>query len=246
MENQSSSTARWVSISIIAAAVIISGTIIFTNNNPGSPNPSPIVNNNNNPPQPGAPVKVSMDDDAVKGDKNAPVTLIEFSDYECPFCKRHFTQVYPEIKRDYIDTGKVKFVFRDYIAVPSHNPLATTEALAAQCAKDQKGDDAYFAFHDAVFTKTSSGGTGLAVSELTNIAKDLGLNMTQFQQCVDSKKFQSEINKDQADGSAAGVSGTPSFFVGKSTPSGTIDGVMIVGAQPYSAFKAAIDAALAQ
>lgn len=246
MDNQSSSTVRWISLSIIAAAILICGTIIYTSN--GSP--STVANNNNNNvpsgQQPTGSVKVSMDDDAVLGDKNAPVTLIEFSDYECPFCKRHFTEVYPQIKKDYIDTGKVKFVFRDFIAVTAHNPLATTEALAAQCVKELGGDNAYFAFHDAVFTKTTSNGRGLAVSELPNIAKNIGVDVNKFQSCLDSKKWQSEINKDQADGTAAGVSGTPSFFVGKSTSSGTIDGTIIVGAQPYSAFQAAIDAALAK
>src|SRR3989344_8419228 len=122
---------------VILAAIIISGTILYNNS---SKNNVTINGNtpNQQPPQqqPIGSVKVSVDDDAVLGDKNAPVTLIEFSDYECPFCKRHFTDVYPQIKKDYIDTGKVKLVYRDFIAVPSHNPLATSEAMAAQCAKE--------------------------------------------------------------------------------------------------------------
>src|SRR3990167_2608651 len=69
-----------------------------------------------------SPKQVSVDDDPVLGDKNAPITLIEFSDYECPFCKRHFDQTLPQLRKDYIDTGKVKMVFRDFIAVPGHNP----------------------------------------------------------------------------------------------------------------------------
>ncbi len=105
--------------------------------------------------------KSSVDDDAVLGDKNAPITVIEFSDYECPFCKRHFTQVYPDIKKNYIDTGKVKLVFRDFVAVPSHDPGATLEAMAAECVKDQKGDEAYYKFHDAIFTATTSNGSGI-------------------------------------------------------------------------------------
>ncbi len=238
MENKQPNMVQWVSVSIIIGAVIISGAIIYSNSS------TPAVGNNNQPGQPTGSVTVSMDDDAVLGDANAPVTLIEFSDYECPFCKRHVEQVYPEIKKNYIDTGKVKMVFRDFVAVTAHNPLATTEAEAAQCAKDQGGDNAYFAYHDQIFAKTTSNGAGLAVSELPKIAQGLGLNVDQFNQCLSSRKFKGEVEKDMADAAAAGVTGTPSFFVGKSTADGKITGKIIVGAQPYSAFQAAIEEAL--
>lgn len=105
--------------------------------------------------------KASLDDDPVLGNKNAEVAIIEFSDYECPFCQRHFNQTYPSLKKDYIDSGKVKLVYRDFIAVPSHNPAANIEAVAANCVKDQKGDEAYFKFHDEIFTKTQANGIGI-------------------------------------------------------------------------------------
>ncbi len=234
---------------IVAVAVLSSSKSANTNtgNNPPSPNPTSVV-------------KVSVDDDPVLGDKNAPLTMIEFSDYECPFCKRHFDQVYSEIKRDYIDTGKVKLVYRDFIAVPGHNPLATSEAMAAECSREQgsdaskagsaglpvSGNEIYFKYHDEIFKRTISNGNGMAVSQLGVIAKDLGLNVATFKQCLDSNKFKDEVNKDITDARAAGVNGTPSFFVGKSTQSGVIDGTMIVGAQPFSAFKAVIDTQLAK
>lgn len=221
---------------IVVVCLILSIVVLVS---PKS-NTNQVTNNQ----QQGSVTIVSMDDDAVLGDKNAPVTLIEFSDYECPFCKRHFTDVYPQIKKDYIDTGKVKFVFRDFIAVPGHNPLATAEAMAAQCAKDQGGDDAYFKYHDEIFKKTTSNGNGLLMSDLAVIAKNVGLNSGQFKECLDSGKFDAEVKKDIADGYAAGVSGTPSFFVGLSTENGSIEGDIIVGAQPYSAFKTAIEALL--
>ncbi len=222
---------------VILACLIIAGAILYSNAKPSNSGNVP----NQQLQQPSGPVKVSVDDDPVLGDKNAPVTLIEFSDYECPFCKRHFTDVYPQIKKDYIDTGKVKLVYRDYIAVPSHNPLATSQAMAAQCAKDQGGDSAYFKYHDEIFKRTTSNGNGMAVFQLPVIAKDLGLNVSTFQSCLDSNKYKDEVNKDIADGQKAGVSGTPSFFVGKSNKSGIIDGTIIVGAQPFSAFKVIID-----
>lgn len=184
--------------------------------------------------------KVSVDDDPILGDKNAPVTLVEFSDYECPFCKRHFDQVYPLLKKDYIDSGKVKLVFRDY-PLPFHDPMATFEANAANCAKEQGGDSAYFKFHDAIFTKTISNGNGLTKDQVYQMASDAGLNQGNLKACADAGKWSDEIKKDITDGAAAGVSGTPSFIVGKSDGSGTINGQIIVGAQPYTAFQAAID-----
>lgn len=186
-----------------------------------------------------APVKVSVDDDPVLGNKNAPVTLIEFSDYECPFCKKYFTETYPQVKKDYIDTGKVKMVFRD-LPLGFHQN-APKEAEAAECARKQGGDSVYFKYHDQIFTKTTSNGTGLALDQLPVIAKGLGLNTGKFQQCLDSGEFKNEVEKDLADAGKVGASGTPTFFIGKSTGDGEIDGIKVVGAQPYSAFKTIID-----
>lgn len=230
---------------IVIISLIVVGGVLYSKSMPSNPT---VVNqvpqqNNNNPPT--GPVKVSIDDDAVLGSQNAPVTLIEFSDYECPFCKRHFVEVYPEIKKNYVDTGKVKIVFRDFIAVQGHNPLATSQALAAECAADQGGDSVYFKYHDELFKRTTSNGNGMTLAQLPAIAKDLGLNVATFQQCLDSQKFKDEVAKDNADAAKAGINGTPSFFVGKSTPNGEIDGTVIIGAQPYAAFQAAIDQALA-
>ncbi len=203
------------------------------------------ANNGNNAPAPqapgddGTPVKVSIDDDPVLGDKNAKVTLIDFSDYECPFCKRHFTDTYPQLKKDYIDTGKVKMVFRDLPL--SFHQNAPKEAEAAECARKQGGDSAYYKYHDQIFTKTTSNGTGLALDQLPIIAKELGLNVNQFQSCLDSGEFKAEIDKDITDAGKVGASGTPTFFIGKSTSNGEIEGIKVVGAQPYSAFKVIID-----
>lgn len=203
-----------------------------------------------NAPQPAAatpentgPVKVSVDDDPMIGNKNAPVTLIEFSDYECPFCKRHFTQTYSLIKKDYIDSGKVKLVFRD-LPLSFHDPMATTEAIAANCAREQGGDEVYFKLHDKMFTETTSNGTGLTKDQLYKFSGELGLNEANFKACLDSEKNKSEITKDIADAGQIGATGTPSFVVGKSSASGEIEGKLIVGAQPYSAFQTEIDSLL--
>ncbi len=191
------------------------------------------------PPSNSGSAKVSTDDDPVMGNKNAPLTIIEFSDYECPFCKRSFSDVLPNLKKDYIDTGKVKLVYRDFPLGFHQN--AQKESEAAECARSQGGDLVYYKYHDQIFTKTTSNGTGLALDQLPVIAKDLGLNVNQFQQCLDSGKYKNEVAKDIADGSAVGVSGTPTWFIGKSSSSGTIEGTTVVGAQPYAAFKTIID-----
>ncbi|PIR61958.1 MAG: hypothetical protein COU66_01020 [Candidatus Pacebacteria bacterium CG10_big_fil_rev_8_21_14_0_10_44_11] len=183
---------------------------------------------------------VSVDDDPVLGDKNASVTIVEFSDYECPFCKRHFDETLPQLVKDYVDTGKVKIVYRDF-PLSFHDPMATKEAVAANCAREQGGDTAYFRYHDQIFTRTISNGNGLSEADLTTIATDLGLNLNSFNICVSDPAQTEEVKKDIADGTAAGASGTPTFVIGKTTANGEIDGDLVVGAQPYVAFQAIID-----
>lgn len=192
----------------------------------------------------GGSVRVSVDDDPALGNKDAPITMIEFSDYECPFCKRHFLQTYPEIKKNYIDTGKVKLIFRDFVAVQGHKPLAVSEAMAAECAREQGGDNVYFKYHDELFKRTASNGNGLDLTQLAVIAKDLKLNVASLQSCLDSQKYKEEFNKDNADALSylpKNNAGTPSFFIGKSSADGMIEGMLIRGAQDYAAFQAVID-----
>lgn len=182
----------------------------------------------------------SIDDDPILGDKNAPVTIIEFSDYECPFCKRHFDDTFPELVSKYVDTGKVKIVFRDF-PLSFHDPMATKEAIAASCAREQGGDSKYFEFHHEIFKRTTSNGNGLDDSKIQAIASDLKLNINTFSTCLSNTAKADEVKKDIADGSAAGASGTPTFLVGTSTGDGKINGDLVVGAQPFAAFQAVID-----
>jgi len=182
----------------------------------------------------------SVDDDPILGDKNAPVTIIEFSDYECPFCKRHFDSTHPELVKKYIDTGKVKLVFRDF-PLSFHDPMASKEAIAATCAGDQGGDKKYYEFHDEIFKRTTSNGNGLDDAKIQKIASDLKLNISKFTTCLSDTAKADEVKKDITDGSAAGASGTPTFLIGKSTGDGKIDGDLLIGAQPFAAFQAVID-----
>ena len=192
--------------------------------------------------QPQQPTKgeASVDDDPVLGDKNAQVTIIEFSDYECPFCKRHFDQTLPQLVKTYVDTGKVKIVFRDF-PLSFHDPMATKEAIAANCAREQGADKKYFEFHDEIFKRTTSNGKGLDDEKIKTIATDLKLNINSFSSCLSNKTNEDEVKKDIADGTAAGASGTPTFIIGKSSGNGKVNGDLVVGAQPFTAFQAVID-----
>lgn len=184
---------------------------------------------------------VSMDDDAVIGKADAPVTIVEFSDYECPFCKRHYDETYSKLKTNYVDTGKVKIVFRD-LPLSFHDPLATKEAIAANCAREQGTDETYYKMHDALFEKTTSNGSGMTMDELYGLAATVGIDQAAFKTCIDTDKYKDEVAKDLADAGAVGITGTPGFVIGKSGDE--VSGKIVVGAQPYSVFQAEIDALL--
>ncbi|MBI5407291.1 MAG: DsbA family protein [Nitrospirae bacterium] len=180
---------------------------------------------------------VSMDDDPVKGELNAPVTLIEFSDFQCPYCGRFFKSTLTEIERDYIKTGKVRYVFRDFPL--EFHKQAPKASEAANCAGEQ---GKYWEMHDKLFANQNA----LMVDKLREYAAEIGLGSGPFDACLDSGKYAEEINRDIEDGKKAGVSGTPSFFIGKSQGKGKeITGKRIVGARPYESFKQIIDQLLA-
>lgn len=168
------------------------------------------------------------DDDAIKGNKNAPVTIVEFSDYECPFCEKFYSETLPQIEEKYIKTGKVKFVYRDFPLNFHQN--AQKAAEAAECAGEQ---DKYYEFHNKLFEEGVGGGIGA----FKQYAKDLKLDTAEFNQCLDSGKMRAEVQKDLTDGQSLGVSRTPAFF---------INGKEVVGAQPFSVFEQIIEQELKQ
>jgi len=156
---------------------------------------------------------------AIIGDPDAPITIVEWSDFECPFCARFYNDAYQDIKENWIDTGKAKLVFRDFPL--SFHANAQKAHEAAECAGDQ---DMYYEMHDALFENGVSGG----VSSFKTYAADLGLDQAAFDDCLDSGKHEAEVKKDMADGMKAGVQGTPGFI---------IEGQLISGAQPYAVFE---------
>ena len=178
-----------------------------------------------------------VDDDAVLGDKDAPVTIVEFSDYECPFCARFFQDTLPQLKKNYIDTGKVKMVYRDFPL--SFHPAAMPAAIAGECAREQAGDEAYYKVHDHVFANQGSiPNQANAADYYGKLAKSFGVkDEAQLRKCIADEKYKAEANKDMQDGQKAGVSGTPGFIIGSQ---------LLEGAQPYEAFVQAIEAELAK
>lgn len=181
---------------------------------------------------------VSLSGSQILGNKDAPITLIEFSDYQCPYCSQFAQTTLPAIKADYIDTGKVRYVFRDYPLDQIH-PYARKAAEAAHCAEDQ---GKYWEMHDALFKNREA----LQVEQLKAYARALGLDAVTFDHCLEQGKYASTVQKNYEDGIAAGVQGTPGFFLGKTRPEGTIQGLSIRGAQPVIAFRQAIDRLLGE
>lgn len=189
---------------------------------------------------------VSLDDDAVLGNKSkAKVAILEFSDYECPFCQKFHKESYKELVKEFVDTGKAVYTFRDY-PLPFHEPVASKAANLAQCVREAKGDTGFFAFNDAYFAATQSNAKGLPEGKQDEILRTLGVNVAAVNQCVTSEKFKDEIAKDLSDGSAAGVSGTPSFVIGKLDAKGNVTGELVVGAMPLANFKTTVEKYLAQ
>jgi len=185
------------------------------------------------------PIRVSIDDDPIKGSNDAPITIVEFSDFQCPFCSRFHIQTFPLILKEYVDTGKVKFVYRDFPIQSSH-PNAMPAAAASECAHEQNN---YWEYHNALFERQTIW-NNLEISDSINTFKkfaiELGLNEDQFNSCLDSGKYIEEINKDLKDGTNYGITGTPGFLIGNEKNGF----VKLTGAQPFEAFKKIIDSQL--
>lgn len=236
----------WRYSTFVLVAVVVIGAFFMFSGNGGTVNGNTV----NEPDTQASVVKASVDDDAVLGDPDAPVTIIEFSDYQCPFCRKFWTETLPQLKSQYVDTGKVKIVYRDLPLVSLH-PMAQPSAEAAECVREKGGDEAYFEYHDKMFEEQNvlDGGdakTGPVRSTVTytnndlkNWASELGYDISS---CLDSGKYRSEVAKDAADAQSAGLQGTPGFVIMKS---GEKEGTALRGAYPFSSFQQVIEAELA-
>lgn len=172
-------------------------------------------------------------DDHVRGDPNARIALVEYSDIECPFCKR-FHSTAQQVVDAY--KGKVMWVYRHYPL--SFHANAQKEAEAAECANELGGVDAFWKYVDTIFERTTSNGTGFPLEKLAPLARELGLNEAKFKECVDSGKYEKHVKEDMDGGTKAGVTGTPGNIL-LDTKTGKTR--LIPGAVPFETIKAAID-----
>jgi len=175
-------------------------------------------------------VKLKLGVEYSLGRDDSPVVIVEYTDYQCSFCNRFHTGTYPEIRKNFIDTGKVRFIKRD-LALDFH-PNALKAAQAARCAGDQ---ERFWEMHDVLSANPNS----LGPEAYEKFARDLGLDAGTFKVCIESDKHLANIRESGKGAAGIGITGTPSFIVG--TVNGdTLNGIKIVGAQPYQVFEKAI------
>ena len=179
-------------------------------------------------PEPAPRVYLEAGDSPSKGNSDAPVTMIEFSDFQCSFCARFFSQTLSEIEKEYVNTGKVRFVYKHLPLVERH-PQANPAALASECAREQ---GKFWEYHDLLLGNQNS----LSESSYKAWAGQLNLEQVQFNECFDSKKYQGRVDRDAQQAAQAGIRGTPGFL---------INGILVSGALPFVNFTQVIDAELA-
>lgn len=174
----------------------------------------------------------------VMGNAKAEITVIEYSDYQCPFCARYFQQTFPDIRKNFVDTGKIRYMFSNF-PLDSIHPQAFKAHEAAACAGDQ---GKYWEMHTQLFSNQKA----LLPAQLEKYAANIGLDVAAYKSCVESSKHAAKVRQEFSFASGLGIEGTPTFVIGRA---GTGDAKMkavkvLVGAQPFEAFKAAIDAVL--
>jgi len=189
--------------------------------------------------QPTPPIKISADNDPIIGNPDAKISIIEFSDFQCPFCARFHIQTLPLILEEYIEEGKVKLVFRDF-PIQNIHPNALPASVAAECANEQ---GKFKEMHDILFENQNQWNkqeTADAISLFNQYAAEMNLDQEIFDSCLSNGKYIEEIKNDLEDGRDYGISGTPGFFIGNDQ----IGYVELKGAQPFESFKKVIDAQL--
>lgn len=221
---------RWLTIGlVVAGAILIAFALIYPNLKPvgdmaaATPSPRP------------------MADDNSMGDPNAPIKIEEFSDYQCPYCRKFSVETEPQLVETYIATGKVHFTYRSFGKFIG--PESQAAAEAAYCAGEQ---NKYWEYHDTLFANQTGENVGNYTDRrLIAFAETLGLDIDTFRSCFESGKYAKRVNQDFVDGSAAGVQATPSFVLTYEV-NGEKKQTIISGAYPFSEFQTQIEAALAE
>ncbi len=172
--------------------------------------------------------KLNLDGFQMLGNQSAPLTIVEFTDYQCPFCQRFHTATFPELKKNYIDTGKVRFYSRD-LPLDSIHANAMRAAEAGRCAADQ---GKFWELRNVMGSNPDK----LDLEHLVGFATGLNMDAAAFRSCVSSGKYKEAVQSDVVEAMKIGANGTPTFVVGKSTADG-VDGEIMVGALPYAMFE---------
>ena len=189
--------------------------------------------------QPALPLKISSENNPIIGNPDAPITIIEFSDFQCPFCAKFHMQTLPTIMDEYINKGTVKLVFRDF-PIQSIHPNAVPASIAAECANEQgKFEQMYHMLFEKQ-KEWSNLETSYAITSFNQYASELQLNEEKFDSCIKNVKYIEEVQKDLNEGRTYGVTGTPGFFIGNEK----IGFVELKGAQPFESFKKVINSQL--
>ena len=171
--------------------------------------------------------KLKLEGSPMLGNKDAPLTMVEFTDYQCGFCQNFHLSTFPEIRKKYIDTGKLRFASRD-LPLDFHTN-AFRAAEAGRCAGDQ---GRFWEMRDLLVANANK----LSAEEMLETAKGLRLDLAAFRACLDSGRHKDDIMKDVSEASALDINGTPSFIIGRTTAEG-VAGDVLVGAQPLAAFE---------
>jgi protein-disulfide isomerase len=213
---------------MIASAILYNGTQsrVINNNKVDIPSDDKVAQND---PIEGKNINVDLSEDTpYLGKKSeAKIAIIEFGDFECPFCKRFHQESRKDIISQYVDTGKAILAWKDY-PLDFHNPLATKQAVAAQCVYQQKGNQAYFDYIGAIFENTESGGEGMKESKLNELAKVI-------------KDLDIKVKAGMKFGNDNGINGTPGFIAGKLENGKIVNGIRISGALPIETFSIYLD-----
>lgn len=223
-----------IPISIFAGALVIAGAVYFSPGNTKAP-AQPLV-------APGGEMEPTIDPASVNlnlegfpslGNAEAPVLMVEFSDFACPFCKRFVDETKDQIIREYVDKGLVRFVRKDFITVGG--PAGAKASEAAHCAGEQ---DKYWEYQDAMLARQIEDRANWGDVQIhAGYARAIGLNVNRFLECLNSGKYAAQVAESTTEAARYGARGTPHFF---------INGISVSGAQPFSVFKQVIDAELAK
>jgi protein-disulfide isomerase len=181
-----------------------------------------------------SPQSLIHSDSPLLGNPSAPITIVEFGDFQCKFCDRFAKETEPKINSTYVQTGKVNMVFKNFV---THGPDSITAAMAAQCANDQ---GKFWNFYDTLYKNQGEENSGWASADnLKKFASQIpGLDMKKFNSCLDSAKYKSFIDKDNAFAISSGFQGTPTFIIEKNDGS---KAETLLGAYPFASFQAIID-----